>query len=82
MQRCAHLDQIKEVTPSANGCEECLRVGDTGCTSASASPAATSAAATPVRRVSNTHSAEPQLRFRALLTNGAWEVRFERVVTG
>jgi hypothetical protein len=29
MQRCAHLDQIKEVTPSANGCEECLRMGDT-----------------------------------------------------
>ena len=24
---CTHLDQIKEVTPSANGCEDCLRIG-------------------------------------------------------
>jgi uncharacterized UBP type Zn finger protein len=26
---CAHLDQIREVTPSAPGCEECLQTGDT-----------------------------------------------------
>jgi len=26
---CAHLDQIREVTPSAQGCEECLQTGDT-----------------------------------------------------
>ena len=26
---CAHLDQAREVTPSAEGCEDCLRVGDT-----------------------------------------------------
>ncbi len=26
---CTHLDQIQEVTPSAEGCEECLRIGDT-----------------------------------------------------
>ncbi len=25
---CTHLDQIHDVTPSANGCEECLRIGD------------------------------------------------------
>ena len=25
---CTHLDQIHEVTPSANGCEECLKTGD------------------------------------------------------
>ena len=25
---CTHLDQIHEVTPSANGCEECLAMGD------------------------------------------------------
>lgn len=25
---CAHLDQIKDVTPSASGCEECLAMGD------------------------------------------------------
>ncbi|HZF40615.1 MAG TPA: UBP-type zinc finger domain-containing protein [Blastocatellia bacterium] len=26
---CAHLNQIREVTPSAQGCEECLQTGDT-----------------------------------------------------
>jgi uncharacterized UBP type Zn finger protein len=26
-QRCEHLGQIKQVTPSANGCEDCLRMG-------------------------------------------------------
>ncbi|HKA22029.1 MAG TPA: UBP-type zinc finger domain-containing protein [Blastocatellia bacterium] len=26
---CRHLDQIKDVTPSANGCEDCLITGDT-----------------------------------------------------
>jgi Zn ribbon nucleic-acid-binding protein len=25
---CAHLDQIRDVTPSANGCEECLQMRD------------------------------------------------------
>ena len=25
---CAHLEQIQEVTPSAKGCEDCLRIGD------------------------------------------------------
>ena len=29
MQACTHLNQIKDVTPSANGCEECLAMGDT-----------------------------------------------------
>ena len=24
---CTHLDQIHDVTPSANGCEDCLRIG-------------------------------------------------------
>ncbi len=24
---CTHLDLIQEVTPSANGCEECLKMG-------------------------------------------------------
>jgi uncharacterized UBP type Zn finger protein len=27
--RCIHLSQIKAVKPSAEGCEDCLRVGDT-----------------------------------------------------
>lgn len=27
--RCKHLNQIKEVTPSAKGCEDCLRIGST-----------------------------------------------------
>jgi len=26
---CSHLDSIREVTPSARGCEECLQSGDT-----------------------------------------------------
>ena len=25
---CVHIAQIKEVTPSANGCEDCLKTGD------------------------------------------------------
>lgn len=25
---CDHIDQVREVTPSADGCEDCLRVGD------------------------------------------------------
>ena len=24
---CTHLNQVKEVTPSADGCEDCLRAG-------------------------------------------------------
>jgi uncharacterized UBP type Zn finger protein len=27
MRTCSHLDQIKDVKPSANGCEECLKTG-------------------------------------------------------
>ena len=27
MRTCTHLDQIKEVKPSADGCEECLKTG-------------------------------------------------------
>jgi hypothetical protein len=29
MATCTHLDQIRDVTPSANGCEDCLKSGDT-----------------------------------------------------
>jgi uncharacterized UBP type Zn finger protein len=25
---CTHVDRIQEVTPSAQGCEDCLRTGD------------------------------------------------------
>ncbi len=25
---CGHLEQIRQVTPSAQGCEECLKMGD------------------------------------------------------
>ncbi|MEO8074257.1 MAG: UBP-type zinc finger domain-containing protein [Acidobacteriota bacterium] len=28
-QVCEHLDQIKKVTPSGDGCKECLETGDT-----------------------------------------------------
>jgi uncharacterized UBP type Zn finger protein len=27
MRQCVHLDQIRDVTPSAEGCEDCLRIG-------------------------------------------------------
>ena len=26
-RHCTHLDQIRDVKPSANGCEDCLRIG-------------------------------------------------------
>jgi uncharacterized UBP type Zn finger protein len=29
MTRCEHMSQIRDVTPSGNGCEECLKTGDT-----------------------------------------------------
>ncbi len=29
IMNCTHLDQIHEVTPSADGCEDCLKIGDT-----------------------------------------------------
>ena len=29
MTVCTHLDQIEVVTPSGNGCKECLELGDT-----------------------------------------------------
>ena len=28
MAKCTHLAQIHEVTPSAQGCEDCLKTGD------------------------------------------------------
>jgi uncharacterized UBP type Zn finger protein len=28
-KKCTHLDQIQNVTPSARGCEDCLKIGDT-----------------------------------------------------
>ena len=27
-EECPHFDQIRDVTPSASGCEECLKTGD------------------------------------------------------
>lgn len=29
MVNCTHIREIAEVTPSADGCEDCLRTGDT-----------------------------------------------------
>ena len=28
MRDCTHLDQVKDVTPSGKGCEDCLKTGD------------------------------------------------------
>jgi len=28
MERCLHLQEIKHVKPKTQGCEECLRIGD------------------------------------------------------
>lgn len=28
MTKCKHLSLVRDVTPSADGCEECLRTGD------------------------------------------------------
>lgn len=28
-KECTHLDQIRDVSPSSSGCEECLALGDT-----------------------------------------------------
>jgi uncharacterized UBP type Zn finger protein len=29
MERCTHTDQIRDIQPSAQGCEKCLEIGDT-----------------------------------------------------
>ncbi len=29
VEKCTHLNQIRDVVPSADGCEECLAIGDT-----------------------------------------------------
>ena len=28
-EQCEHLKQMRKVTPSADGCEDCLKTGDT-----------------------------------------------------
>jgi uncharacterized UBP type Zn finger protein len=28
-KKCTHIDQVKDVKPSADGCEDCLKTGDT-----------------------------------------------------
>ena len=28
VRQCSHFDQIQKVTPSAQGCEDCLKAGD------------------------------------------------------
>jgi hypothetical protein len=45
MSGCAHVGQIRMVTPSAKGCEDCLRIGARWSTCACALRAATSGAA-------------------------------------
>jgi hypothetical protein len=33
MTTCTHLDEARNVTPRAPGCEECLEIGDDDCAS-------------------------------------------------
>lgn len=28
LTQCSHLDEIRDVSPKTNGCEECLKMGD------------------------------------------------------
>jgi hypothetical protein len=35
IEGCSHWGQIQDVTPSAQGCEDCLKIGDTWVPSAS-----------------------------------------------
>jgi len=46
MTSCSHSNTIKSVTPSARGCEGCLKTGSTWSTCVSAARAVASAAAT------------------------------------
>ena len=43
---CMHISQIREVTLSVDGCEDCLNTGDSWCAFASAESAGMWAAAT------------------------------------
>ena len=52
---CTHLNEIRDVTPSGNGCKECLEMGDTWVHLRECLSAGTSAAATP-RRTSTPRS--------------------------
>ena len=49
MDTCSHFDQIRNVEPHANGCEDCLKIGDTWSICGCASPAGTSDAATNLK---------------------------------
>jgi hypothetical protein len=40
MSTCSHADEVRDVTPSARGCEECLKSGSYGCTCGCAADAA------------------------------------------
>jgi hypothetical protein len=68
MQSCTHLDQIRDVEPSEQGCEDCPRIGGTwvhlreclscwhvGCCDSSAS-------------FSGRNAGDPPLRFSALIS--------------
>ena len=43
-KQCVHLDEMKVVQPSANGCEDCLKIGAVGYTCAYALSVVTLAA--------------------------------------
>ncbi len=74
-QQCTHLGQIHDVKPSADGCEECLQMGDTWVhTSASAYPAATWGVATRPRTSMPRSTSTPR--------NIRWSSHFSRVKIG
>ena len=31
LEDCTHVEAVRDVTPSALGCEECLKIGSHGC---------------------------------------------------
>jgi len=59
-KHCTHMAGIRDVTPSARGCEECLKSGRRGYTCAYAGPAGTSVAVTTPPTA--THQAFPRHR--------------------
>ena len=59
MISCTHKDQVRKVTPSAKGCEDCLKTGDSWVICGCAWYAVTLAAATPRRTSTRLNTSIP-----------------------